>query len=83
LSRPAARISLHAYAPSGTAKRPQQRPHQRSPGSNVLGLELSLKVVQSRLGHASVQMTADRYGHLFPRGDDKAELAAAEKAFLG
>jgi integrase len=46
------------------------------------GLELPLKVVQARLGHASVQMTADRYGHLFPRGDDGAELAAAEKAFL-
>jgi len=23
------------------------------------------------------------YGHLFPRGDDGAELAEAEKAFLG
>jgi integrase len=46
------------------------------------GLELPLKVVQSRLGHASIQMTADRYGHLFPRGDDGAELAAAEKVFL-
>jgi integrase len=46
------------------------------------GLELPLKVVQARLGHASVQMTADCYGHLFPRGDDGAELAAAEKAFL-
>jgi integrase len=46
------------------------------------GLELPLKVVQSRLGHASVRMTADRYGHLFPRGDDGAELAAAEKAFF-
>jgi integrase len=33
--------------------------------------------------HASIQMTADRYGHLFPRGEDGAELAAAEKAFLG
>jgi integrase len=47
------------------------------------GLELPLKVVQTRLGHASIQMTADRYGHLFPRGDDRAELAAAQKAFLG
>jgi integrase len=47
------------------------------------GLELPLKVVQARLGHASIQMTADRYGHLFPSGDDGAELAAAEKAFLG
>jgi integrase len=46
------------------------------------GLELPLKVVQARLGHASVQMTADRYGHLFPRGDDGSELAAAEQAFL-
>jgi hypothetical protein len=27
-------------------------------------------------------MTADVYGHLFPRGDNAAELAAAEKAFL-
>jgi integrase len=46
------------------------------------GLELPLKLVQARLGHAGIQMTADRYGHLFPRGDDGAELAAAEKAYL-
>ena len=43
------------------------------------GLELPLKVVQARLGHASIQMTADTYGHLFPRGDDGSELAAAER----
>jgi integrase len=47
------------------------------------GLELPLKVVQARLGHASIQMTADTYGHLFPRSDDGAELAMAEKALLG
>jgi integrase len=46
------------------------------------GLELPLKIVQARLGHASVQMTADTYGHLFPRGDDGAELAAAERSLL-
>ena len=46
------------------------------------GLELPLKVVQARLGHASIQMAADTYGHLFPRGDDGSELAAAERAFL-
>jgi integrase len=40
-------------------------------------------MVQARLGHASIQITADRYGHLFPRDDDGAEVAAAEKAFLG
>jgi len=47
------------------------------------GLELPLKVVQTRLGHSSIQMTADTYGHLFPRGDDGAELAAAERALFG
>jgi integrase len=47
------------------------------------GLELPLKVVQARLGHSTIQMTADTYGHLFPRADDGAELVAAERAFLG
>jgi integrase len=47
------------------------------------GLELPFKLVQVRLGHASIQMTADRYGHLFPRSDDGAELAAAERELLG
>jgi integrase len=47
------------------------------------GLELPLKVVQARMGHSSIQITADTYGHLFPRGDDSTELAAAVKAFLG
>jgi integrase len=46
------------------------------------GLELPLKVVQARLGHSSISMTADTYGHLFPRGDDGVELAAAERVFL-
>jgi hypothetical protein len=27
-------------------------------------------------------MTLDRYGHLFPRSDDRAELAAAAHALL-
>jgi integrase len=47
------------------------------------GLELPPKTVQARLGHASIAMTLDRYGHLFPRGDDGAELAAAERKLLG
>ena len=47
------------------------------------GLELPAKVVQERLGHSSIVMTMDTYGHLFPRGDDGAELAAAERALLG
>jgi integrase len=47
------------------------------------GLGLPPKVVQDRLGHSSISMTMDTYGHLFPRGDDAEELAAAEHALLG
>jgi integrase len=43
-------------------------------------LVLPPKMVQQRMGHASIAMTMDVYGHLFPRGDDGAELAAAEAA---
>lgn len=46
------------------------------------GLGLPPKVVQERLGHSSITMTMDTYGHLFPRGDDADELAAAELALL-
>ena len=46
------------------------------------GLELPGKVVQERLGHSSIMMTMDVYGHLFPRGDDGSELADAERALL-
>jgi integrase len=46
------------------------------------GLGLPLKVVQERMGHASVVMTSDVYGHLFPNGDDGEEMAAAERALL-
>jgi integrase len=38
--------------------------------------------VQQRMGHASIAITMDVYGHLFPSGDDGAELAAAEMALL-
>jgi integrase len=46
------------------------------------GLELPMKTVQARLGHSSIMMTSDTYGHLFPRGDDGGELAEAEKLLL-
>jgi integrase len=47
------------------------------------GLELPPMTVKARMGHSSIQITFDRYGHLFPRGDDSAELAAAEGSLLG
>ena len=46
------------------------------------GLELPAKVVQERLGHASIVMTLDTYSHLFPRGDDAGIEAAAERALF-
>jgi integrase len=45
------------------------------------GLGLPPKNVQERLGHASITMTLDRYGHLF-KGDDTGELDAAANALL-
>jgi integrase len=46
------------------------------------GLGLQAKAVQERLGHSSIVITLDVYGHLFPRTDDGAELAEAEKRLL-
>jgi integrase len=46
------------------------------------GLGLPAKMVQERLGHSSIVMTLDVYGHLFSRSDDGAELAAAERLLL-
>jgi integrase len=47
------------------------------------GRELPAKVVQQWLGHSSITMTLDIYGHLFPTGSDRAEITASEKALLG
>ena len=44
--------------------------------------ELPPKEVQSLLGHSSIVMTMDVYGHLFPRASDKAELAQATRMLL-
>jgi integrase len=45
--------------------------------------EFSPKRVQALLGHSSIQMTFDRYGHLFPSlEDDHAKFAAGELALV-
>ncbi|TIP96343.1 MAG: hypothetical protein E5X54_08355 [Mesorhizobium sp.] len=48
------------------------RPSDRSPA----------KMVRERLGHSSITLTMDTYGHLFPRADDTAELASAGLHYL-
>ena len=45
------------------------------------GRELPPKTVQARLGHSSITLTLDRYGHLFPAADD-TEIDAAELALV-
>jgi integrase len=46
-----------------------------------IGLGLSLKEVQVRMGHSNIAVTADTYAHLFPRDDEAAALASAEGEF--
>ncbi|MGV1941765.1 tyrosine-type recombinase/integrase [Agrobacterium sp. 22-211-1] len=46
------------------------------------GLGLPPKLVQERMGHSTIAMTMDTYGHLFPRDDDGSELANAADFFL-
>jgi integrase len=47
------------------------------------GLKLTLKAVQTRMGHRSIQVTFDIYGHLFPSTDEAESLMAAQLALLG
>ena len=46
------------------------------------GLELPAKTMQAYMGHSSIVVTMDTYGHLFPGNDDGSELAEAEKRLL-
>ncbi len=45
------------------------------------GLGLPMKIVQERLGHSTINLTADVYGHLFPSDDDGTEMNEAMKFF--
>jgi integrase len=47
------------------------------------GRELPPKEVQQLLGHSSIMMTMDIYGHLFPSKSDRAELTAAVRELVG
>ena len=44
--------------------------------------KLTAKVIQTWLGHTSIVMTFDRYGHLFPDAVDAEEMAKAELALV-
>jgi integrase len=46
------------------------------------GRQLPAIVAKELLGHSSITITMDIYGHLFPKGTDSGELAASEKKLL-
>lgn len=46
------------------------------------GLGLPVKMVQECLGHSSITLIMDTYGHVFPRTDDAAEPANTEASLL-
>jgi integrase len=46
------------------------------------GRELPPKQVQHLLGHSSIVMTLDIYGHLFRESGDRTELAEASRLLL-
>ena len=49
----------------------------------LLALGFSLKNAQGLLGHATMAMTADTYGHLLPDlENDAAKMAAGELALV-
>ncbi len=84
-----AQVAAGVTTPDGTAKYPGLHALRHFYASWCInrredgGLGLTPKLVQERLGHSTIGMTLDVYGHLFPRGDDGSELAAAEKSLLG
>ena len=43
--------------------------------SGLISQRLHPRVIQARLGHASISETMDTYGHLFPDSDEETSLA--------
>jgi integrase len=43
----------------------------------------SIKEVMTFAGHSSVQMTMERYGHLFPTHDHQKAMTLVEQRVLG
>lgn len=46
------------------------------------GLGLDVKRVSERMGHSSVMITLNVYGHLFPQTDQREAMAEAERRFM-
>jgi len=46
--------------------------------SALLSAGVSIKAVQSHLGHGSAALTLDVYGHLMPSDDDRSRTAIGD-----
>ena len=76
-------VQQHPWAEVwGTARRNAGLPEWATPhdlrhfyASMLIRSGASVKVVQSRLGHASAKTTLDVYGHLFPDEEDRTRAA--------
>ncbi len=49
----------------------------------LLSAGVPLKAIQERLGHSSIVMTMDRYGHLFPSEDHRAVMDGIADELFG
>ena len=43
--------------------------------SNLIAEDINLKLISERLGHKSIQITMDRYGHLLKKTDESMRNA--------
>ena len=43
--------------------------------SNLIAIDINLKLISERLGHKSIRITMDRYGHLLKKSDERMRNA--------
>jgi integrase len=67
------------WLPAVTELEPRPRPHdlRHTHASQLLAAGVPIHIVQARLGHSSIQVTVDTYGHLLPDAQRMAADAAS------
>lgn len=74
--------AVERAAEKGFAKEPTPHDLRHSHAAALISAGHSLTYVQRRLGHDSIQITSDLYGHLLPEAEDAA-LESIEAALSG
>ena len=46
--------------------------------SNLIAIDVYPRLISERLGHKSIQITMDRYGHLLKKSDERMRKALEE-----